>query len=96
MTETVSGPSQGAGENRRGGKAAGGLTIERIFTTPGVHPYDDVTWERRDVVQTELEDRRYGLRAARCRVPRLLVGQRRHDRHDQVLPRRGGHRRAEV
>ena len=29
-----------------------GLTMKRLFTTPGVHPYDDVTWERRDVVQT--------------------------------------------
>ncbi len=29
-----------------------GLTIERLFTTAGVHPYDEVEWERRDVVQT--------------------------------------------
>ncbi|MDR0436245.1 MAG: vitamin B12-dependent ribonucleotide reductase [Propionibacteriaceae bacterium] len=29
-----------------------GLQIGRVFTTPGVHPYDEVTWERRDVVQT--------------------------------------------
>jgi len=29
-----------------------GLTISRVFTTPGVHPYDEITWERRDVVQT--------------------------------------------
>ena len=29
-----------------------GLTIERIYTTAGVHPYDSVKWERRDVVQT--------------------------------------------
>jgi len=29
-----------------------GLVIERIYTTAGVHPYDEVTWERRDVVQT--------------------------------------------
>ena len=29
-----------------------GLTIDRIYTTAGVHPYDEVTWERRDVVQT--------------------------------------------
>ncbi|MFZ1670179.1 MAG: vitamin B12-dependent ribonucleotide reductase [Candidatus Nanopelagicales bacterium] len=29
-----------------------GLTINRLFTTPGVHPYDEVEWERRDVVQT--------------------------------------------
>jgi ribonucleoside-diphosphate reductase alpha chain len=28
-----------------------GLSIERVFTS-GVHPYDEVTWERRDVVQT--------------------------------------------
>ena len=26
--------------------------MERIYTTPGLHPYDAVTWERRDVVQT--------------------------------------------
>ena len=29
-----------------------GLTIERIYTKEGVHPYDEVKWERRDVVQT--------------------------------------------
>jgi len=28
-----------------------GLTIDRIYTTEGVHPYDQVTWDRRDVVQ---------------------------------------------
>ena len=28
-----------------------GLTIERIYTTEGIHPYDEVKWERRDVVQ---------------------------------------------
>ena len=27
------------------------MTIERIYTTPGLHPYDEVTWEKRDVVQ---------------------------------------------
>jgi ribonucleoside-diphosphate reductase alpha chain len=29
-----------------------GLTIQRVFTTDGVHPYDEVSWELRDVVQT--------------------------------------------
>ena len=29
-----------------------GLVMERLYTTEGVHPYDEVTWERRDVVQT--------------------------------------------
>ncbi len=27
-----------------------GLTIERFFTTPGVHPYDVLAWELRDAV----------------------------------------------
>jgi ribonucleoside-diphosphate reductase alpha chain len=46
MTETTNGARAGA---RR--KGARGVTVERIFTTPGVHPYDEVAWERRDVVQ---------------------------------------------
>ena len=33
-------------------KAGKGLTLERIYTKAGVHPYDEVNWERRDVVQT--------------------------------------------
>ena len=31
---------------------ANGLKMERIYTSAGVHPYDTVKWERRDVVQT--------------------------------------------
>ncbi|MDX6319585.1 MAG: ribonucleoside-diphosphate reductase alpha chain, partial [Nocardioidaceae bacterium] len=46
MTET---DSRRNGAARRG--AAKGLKIDRIFTTPGTHPYDEITWERRDVVQ---------------------------------------------
>ncbi|GAB3072176.1 vitamin B12-dependent ribonucleotide reductase [Intrasporangium mesophilum] len=40
--------------NRTSRSKAGakGVKIERIYTTPGVHPYDEVTWEKRDVVQT--------------------------------------------
>ena len=45
MTETVSGTST------RGARKKGGLKIERVFSTEGVHPYDELTWERRDVVQ---------------------------------------------
>ncbi|RLP10640.1 vitamin B12-dependent ribonucleotide reductase [Propionibacterium australiense] len=33
-------------------KKSAGLTVERTFSTAGVHPYDEVTWQRRDVVQT--------------------------------------------
>ncbi len=55
MTETVSGAT-----TRRGKAAArtgrNRLTMERIHTTRGVHPYDQVTWERRDVVMTNWRD----------------------------------------
>ncbi|HEX6516262.1 MAG TPA: vitamin B12-dependent ribonucleotide reductase, partial [Nocardioidaceae bacterium] len=50
MTETVNGPASAGG--RKSAKATKGLKIERVFSTEGVHPYDEVTWERRDVVQT--------------------------------------------
>ena len=33
-------------------KGAKGLTVSRIYTNEGVHPYDEVNWERRDVVQS--------------------------------------------
>ncbi|NUT94195.1 MAG: vitamin B12-dependent ribonucleotide reductase, partial [Saccharothrix sp.] len=55
MTETVGGSSKktatqnGAGEKKR-------LKVERVYTTEGVHPYDEVTWERRDVVMTNWRD----------------------------------------
>lgn len=54
MTETTSGPARGS--RSKGSKAAKGLRIERIHTTPGVHPYDEVVWERRDVVMTNWRD----------------------------------------
>ena len=47
MTETVSSGATGAGA-----KTGAGLKIERVFSTEGVHPYDEIRWERRDVVQT--------------------------------------------
>ncbi|MCZ2527274.1 vitamin B12-dependent ribonucleotide reductase [Streptomyces sp. HB2AG] len=54
MTETTSGPARGS--RGKGSKAGKGLRIERIHTTPGVHPYDEVVWERRDVVMTNWRD----------------------------------------
>jgi ribonucleoside-diphosphate reductase alpha chain len=51
MTETAS------GQTGQGGKApGGGLKMRRIHTREGVHPYDEVTWERRDVVMTNWRD----------------------------------------
>ncbi len=51
MTETASGPAA-----RKGKRGSKGLKIRRIHTTAGVHPYDQVTWERRDVVMTNWRD----------------------------------------
>ena len=50
MTQTTGGARSSAAKKTRPELA--GLNIDRIYTTPGVHPYDDVTWEHRDVVQT--------------------------------------------
>ncbi|HEY7046003.1 MAG TPA: vitamin B12-dependent ribonucleotide reductase [Jatrophihabitantaceae bacterium] len=63
MTEAVQ--KKGSAESKRGGRgtaddgpvfAKNALAIERVYTTPGVHPYDEVTWERRDVVMTNWRD----------------------------------------
>jgi ribonucleoside-diphosphate reductase alpha chain len=51
MTETASGPAA------KGGKGAQkGLRIRRVYTREGVHPYDEVNWDRRDVVMTNWRD----------------------------------------
>jgi ribonucleoside-diphosphate reductase alpha chain len=52
MTETVPG-SATAADPRPAGHP---LRVERVFTTAGEHPYDTVTWERRDVVLTNWRD----------------------------------------
>jgi ribonucleoside-diphosphate reductase alpha chain len=51
MTETASGQSGQSGQ-----PTGAGLKIRRIHTREGVHPYDEVTWERRDVVMTNWRD----------------------------------------
>ncbi|GAA4466861.1 vitamin B12-dependent ribonucleotide reductase [Phytohabitans houttuyneae] len=52
----MSGEGVSAGKGRATRSAAGGLKVERVWTTEGVHPYDEVTWERRDVVMTNWRD----------------------------------------
>ncbi|HKE64159.1 MAG TPA: vitamin B12-dependent ribonucleotide reductase [Micromonosporaceae bacterium] len=55
MTESV-GASSGGSARGRGRRASSGIRVERVWTTEGVHPYDEVTWERRDVVMTNWRD----------------------------------------
>ena len=50
MTETTR-SANGRSENKGSTPKRAGLSFERVFTS-GAHPYDEVTWERRDVVQT--------------------------------------------
>src|SRR5436305_9582583 len=57
MTETVSGaPVAGGARGATARKRGQGLRLEPLYTTAGVHPYDEVTWERRDVVLTNWRD----------------------------------------
>ncbi|MFD6949970.1 ribonucleoside-diphosphate reductase [Nocardiopsis sp. TSRI0078] len=51
MTETASGPT-----GRKGKGSRKGMKMRRVFTSPGVHPYDSLEWERRDVVMTNWRD----------------------------------------
>ena len=63
MTETASGSAAQDGGAGPGGRPPGtpgsarkGLQIRRVYTREGTHPYDEVTWERRDVVMTNWRD----------------------------------------
>ncbi|RSN13902.1 vitamin B12-dependent ribonucleotide reductase [Streptomyces sp. WAC 05977] len=56
MTETVGTGNPATTRTSGKKKQAGGLTVRRVFTTEGVHPYDQVTWENRDVVMTNWRD----------------------------------------
>jgi ribonucleoside-diphosphate reductase alpha chain len=51
MTETASGSATQDGKGVRKG-----LQIRRVHTREGTHPYDELTWERRDVVMTNWRD----------------------------------------
>ncbi|GAA1810289.1 vitamin B12-dependent ribonucleotide reductase [Luedemannella flava] len=48
--------TRAVGAEKGRGRTPAGLRIDRVWTTEGVHPYDEVTWERRDVVMTNWRD----------------------------------------
>lgn len=50
------GDDKPAGKTKPAAADRTGLRMDRVWTTPGVHPYDQVTWERRDVVMTNWRD----------------------------------------
>ncbi|HEY2174649.1 MAG TPA: vitamin B12-dependent ribonucleotide reductase [Mycobacteriales bacterium] len=53
MTETTGRPSTRSDGSAR---PSDGLRVNRVYTQEGVHPYDEVTWQRRDVVMTNWRD----------------------------------------
>ncbi|MFR9775041.1 vitamin B12-dependent ribonucleotide reductase [Micromonospora sp. MS34] len=56
MGDRVDEGGEGVTTSKSRNKAGAGLKIERVWTTEGVHPYDEVSWERRDVVMTNWRD----------------------------------------
>ncbi|WP_410812445.1 vitamin B12-dependent ribonucleotide reductase [Micromonospora sp. 067-2] len=52
----MSGDGVTTSRSRSKASASAGLKIERVWTTEGVHPYDELAWERRDVVMTNWRD----------------------------------------
>ncbi|QFZ17481.1 vitamin B12-dependent ribonucleotide reductase [Saccharothrix syringae] len=56
MTETVGGSAKKTATRNGAGAKNAKLKVERVYTTEGVHPYDEVTWEHRDVVMTNWRD----------------------------------------
>ena len=56
MSQTISTPAPFVHNTLQGP----GLTMERLYTTEGRHPYDDVAWERRDVVQNNWRKKKAG------------------------------------
>src|SRR5258708_33314410 len=51
MTATASGSAAQNGKRTRKG-----LQIRRVNTREGSHPYDEATWERRDIIMTNWLD----------------------------------------
>ncbi len=59
MTETIGAHTVGSSSSAGGAAGSGrklGMRMERVYTTEGVHPYDEVTWARRDVLMTNWRD----------------------------------------
>jgi ribonucleoside-diphosphate reductase alpha chain len=49
-------PETAGPARRTSAKSGRGLALQRVYTTEGVHPYDEVEWAYRDVVMTNWRD----------------------------------------
>ncbi len=81
---------RGASSARVDLSGATGLNVARRFTREGVHPFDEVTWEKRSAVignergETVFEQKD-------VEMPSTLVADGHQRRGQQVLPRPAGH-----
>ena len=73
-----------------------GIGIRRHFTTAGVHPYDEVVWERRDARITNCRDGSVAFEQLDVEFPVDVVAQRHQHRRPEVLPGHPRHARAGV
>ena len=56
MSEEGYAKNAGFDHRAHASKRAKGLHVERIYTTAGVHPYDEVEWAKRDILMTNFKD----------------------------------------
>ena len=87
MTEIVDAERSGGTPPRSGG----GLHVERVYTSPGVHPYDEVAWQRRDVVMTNWRDGSVNFEQRGVEFPDFWSINATNIVTSQVLPRRRRH-----
>ena len=70
------------------------IGIRRHFTTAGVHPYDEVRWERRDARITNYRDGKVAFEQLDVEVPEFWELERHQHPGAEVLPGNAEHRRA--
>ena len=68
----------------------------RHFTTEGVHPYDELEWDRRDARITNFRDGSVAFEQLGVEFPVDLVAERHEHRRPEVLPGHARHARARV
>ena len=71
-----------------------GIGIRRHFTTAGIHPYDELVWERRDARITNYRDGSVAFEQLGVEFPVTWSLQRHQHRRPEVLPGHAGHARA--
>jgi len=89
MTQIAGGTGGVAAQRGAAARRQRGLRLERVYTAPGVHPYDAVTWERRDVVMTNWRDGTENFRQQGVEFPDFWTVNAANIVTTKYFPRRG-------